>query len=303
MKQGMIFDIKPYAINDGPGIRIAIYFKGCPLNCEWCHNPESISPHVQKMFTQSKCIGCGECVTACPKNACRLDSKEGIITDPDLCKLCGKCAEVCPTGATEMSGKMISPGELVDRIRKETVFFDQSKGGVTFSGGEPLMQPEYLIKVLDECGKEGIHRAVDTSGFAKTEILLEVAKRTDLFLFDLKMMDPVKHKRYTGVSNEKILENLWVLSETGANINIRYPMIKGVNAGEDDIRKMAEYVASLPGERKEISILPFHNLAEMKHKKLGNAYELTGMAEPSEADQQRAINIFSEYGLQASIGG
>jgi len=299
----MIFDIKPYAINDGPGIRIAIYFKGCPLACKWCHNPESISPHVQKMFSQKKCIGCGECVKACPKNACKLDPLEGIITNPDLCKLCGKCAEACPTGASEMSGRIISPEDLVDRIKKESVFFDQSRGGVTFSGGEPLMQHEYLIKVLDECGREGIHRAVDTSGFAKTEILLEVAKRTDLFLYDLKMLDPEKHKKYTGVSNEKILENLQMLAETDARINIRYPMIKGLNAEEVDIRDMGKFIASLAGEKKEISILPFHNLAEMKHKKLGNKYEFTGMSEPSPEEQTKAIEIFKEYGLKASIGG
>ena len=202
-----------------------------------------------------------------------------------------------------MSGKMIDPEELVARIRKETVFFDQSKGGVTFSGGEPLMQHEYLIKVLDECGKEGIHRAVDTSGFAKTEILLETAKHTDLFLYDLKTLDPVKHKKFTGVSNEKILENLKILSESGAKINIRYPMIKGVNAEEDEIRDMGRFIAALPGEKKEISILPFHNLAEMKHKKLGNDFELSGMSEPSQEEQIRAIEIFSEYGLNASIGG
>jgi pyruvate formate lyase activating enzyme len=202
-----------------------------------------------------------------------------------------------------MSGRVISPEDLIKRIKKETVVFDQSGGGVTFSGGEPLQQAEYLIKVLDECGREGIHRAVDTSGFAKTEILLEVAKRTDLFLYDLKMMDPVKHKKYTGVSNEKILENLRILSETGANINIRYPMIKGVNADEEDIRELGKFISSLPGDKKEVSILPYHQLAEMKHKKLGNNIRLEGMSEPGKDEQERAIRIFAEYGVMASVGG
>jgi len=303
MKQGMIFDIKPYAINDGPGIRMAIYFKGCPLACEWCHNPESISPYVQKMFTLSRCIGCGECVKACPNNACYLDPEEGIITDPSLCELSGKCAEVCPTGATEMSGKKVDAEDIMKRIRKEIVFFDHSKGGVTFSGGEPLMQPDYLIELLDECGKEGIHRAVDTSGFAKTEILLEVGKRTDLFLYDLKMMDPLKHKKYTGVSNEKILENLRILSETGAKINIRYPMIKGLNDSIGELHEMGEFVASLPGEKKLISILPYHKLAEVKHRKLGNKVVLNGMSEPDGQEIAGAIDIFREYGLEATVGG
>ena len=302
MTQPLIFDIKRFAINDGPGIRVTIFLKGCLLSCDWCHNPESQSPIVQKMYSKSKCIGCGECVEACPENACEL-TPNGIITDPNACLLCGKCAEVCPTKATEMSGEALSVEEIMDAIEKERVFFEQSGGGVTFSGGEPLMHSGFLIKLLDECGARNIHRVVDTSGFSKKETLLEVAKRTDHFLFDLKMMDDEKHQKYTGVSNRQILENLEALSEAGASINIRIPLIKGVNDDDENIEQTAAFIAGLPGETKEINILPYHNIAAKKYEKLGGEYLENGMGEPAEERQQQIINKFKVFGLEAVIGG
>jgi len=302
MNKALIFDIKPYSINDGPGIRITIFLKGCPLSCAWCHNPEGISPHLQKLYTKSKCIGCGTCVENCPVNALQLTS-EGIITDTNLCDLCGICADVCPTKAMEMSGQQVTVEEIMKRIRRETVMMDHSEGGVTISGGEPMMQSDFLIELLDALGKEGIHRAVDTTGFSKTETLLEVAHRTDLFLYDLKMMDSVRHKKFTGVNNEKILANLIALSESGANINIRIPLIKGVNADEENIRQSAEFIASLPGERKLVSLLPYHNIAIHKYGKLGQEYEGGEMGEPTPVDIERSIRIFAEFGLEAAVGG
>jgi pyruvate formate lyase activating enzyme len=302
MNKALIFDIKPYSINDGPGIRITIFLKGCPLSCAWCHNPEGISPHLQKLYTKSKCIGCGTCVENCPVNALQLTS-EGIITDMNLCDLCGICADVCPTKAMEMSGQQVTVEEIMKRIRRETVMMDHSEGGVTISGGEPMMQSEFLIELLDALGKEGIHRAVDTTGFSKTETLLEVAGRTDLFLYDLKMMDSVRHKKFTGVNNEKILANLIALSESGANINIRIPLIKGVNADEENIRRSAEFIALLPGARKPVSLLPYHNIAIHKYGKLGQEYESGEMGEPTPVDIERSIRIFAEFGLEAAVGG
>ncbi|TSA32393.1 MAG: glycyl-radical enzyme activating protein [Porphyromonadaceae bacterium] len=298
----LIFDTKPYSINDGPGIRITIFLKGCPLSCAWCHNPEGISPRVQKLYSKAKCIGCGTCVENCPKGALTLTS-EGIKTDTYTCDLCGICADVCPAKATEMSGKPVTVEEVMKVIRRETVMMDQSEGGVTISGGEPMMQSDFLIELLDACGKEGIHRAVDTAGLSKTETLLEVAKRTDLFLYDLKMMDPERHKKFTGVTNDKILENLKILADTGANINIRIPLIKGVNADNGNIRQSAEFVASLPGEKKLVSLLPYHNVAIHKYDKLGQEYNNGEMEEPAVGDIEMAIRIFGEYGLIAAVGG
>jgi len=302
MNHPYIFDIKRYAINDGPGIRIVIFLKGCNLNCDWCHNPESISTESERMYSPAKCIQCGTCVMACPEKALTL-TPEGIITDDELCKMCGKCAEVCPTKAIEISGHPMSVTEIMNEIEKERVFFDQSGGGVTFSGGEPLLQSKILIELLDECSKRRIHTAVDTAGLANTEIILDVAKRTDLFLYDLKMMDSERHRKWVGVPNEKILENLKAVAATGAKIIIRIPLIGGVNDDAENMESTARFVAALSGEKKEVNLLPYHKIAQTKYQKLGRPDEFQLLEEPTKEAQLQAIAIFQEYGIKASIGG
>jgi len=298
----MVFDIKRYAINDGPGIRIVVFLKGCNLNCAWCHNPESISREKERMYAPARCIKCETCVLACPNKAIALTPEE-IVTDAELCTMCGKCAEVCPTKAIEISGRPMSVTEIMSEIEKERVFFDQSGGGVTFSGGEPLLQARFLIELLDECGHRGIHRAVDTAGLANTEIVLEVARRTDLFLYDLKMMNSDKHREWVGIPNEKILENLKVLAETGAKIIIRVPLIGGVNDDAENLEATARFVAQLSGEKKDVTLLPYHKIAQTKYQKLGRPEAFQLLEEPTTDSQLRAISIFREYGIKASIGG
>lgn len=300
--RALVFDVKRFAINDGPGIRITIFLKGCPLSCRWCHNPESISTSVQKMYSAGKCIGCGECVKICPMDACKL-TPEGIVTDTELCSACGLCAEVCPARASEMSGRYESVAELIKVIEKERPFFDQSGGGVTFSGGEPLLYPEFLNEILDACGELRIHRTVDTSGLTSTRTLLETAKRTELFLYDLKLMDSDKHKQWTGVGNRRILQNLQALAETGTDIQIRIPLIGGVNADEQNIEATARFVAALPGPRKQISLLPYHDVAEGKSVKLGKTYNAESMTTPDNSELERIIDQFAAHGLTASVGG
>jgi pyruvate formate lyase activating enzyme len=302
MQTGLIFDIKRYSINDGPGIRVTVFFKGCPLRCAWCHNPESFSPQVQKMYTASKCIGAMECIKVCPNNALTL-TKQGILTDAEACLLCGKCAEACPTKAIEMTGQIYSVDQLMEIIEKERLIFDQSEGGVTISGGEPLLQSDFLISLLDACGERGFHRSVDTSGITDTNRLLEVAKRTELFLYDLKLMDSKKHREFTGVNNEKILQNLMELAKTGANINIRIPFISGVNTDAENVERTAEFIAKLAGEKKVINLLPYHQIAAHKYKKLGDEYDPGIMNEPTIDEIDRALEIFAKYDLKVIIGG
>ena len=302
MSQSLIFDIKRYAINDGPGIRAVIFFKGCNLHCAWCHNPESISAKIEKMYAPAKCIICGSCVETCPENALTL-IPEGIITDPDLCKMCGKCAEVCPTKAIEMSGKVMSVPEIMEIIEKDRTFFDQSGGGVTFSGGEPLVHPQMLIELLDECRKRKIHTAVDTAGHAGSEILLEVARRTDLFLYDLKMMDSGLHLEWTSKGNENILRNLKTLAESGADIIIRIPLIGGINDTDENIESTAKFISELAGEKKTVHLLPYHAIAQNKYNKLGKSGDFEKLQEPGKETLKRAIARFKEYGIMASVGG
>jgi len=254
------------------------------------------------MYAPAKCIKCGTCVMACTEKAIKLTS-EGIVTDTELCKLCGRCAEACPTKAIEMSGKSYPIEEIMSEIDKERVFFDQSGGGVTFSGGEPFLHHKFLIELLDECGRWGIHRAVDTAGMINTEILLEVAKRTDLFLYDLKLMDSEKHQKWTGAPNSKILENLKVLAENGAKIIIRIPLIGGVNDDVENMTQTARYVSALAGEKKIVNLLPYHKIAQTKYGKLGRPDDFMILEEPDKKAQLRAIAVFNEFGIQASIGG
>jgi len=302
MSVGLIFDIKKYAINDGPGIRLTIFFKGCNLSCQWCHNPESLSPKVQKMYNASKCIGAAKCLDNCPNDALALTS-EGIVTNYDICNLCGKCAEVCPTKAFEMLGSSISISELMKKIDNEAIFFDQSGGGVTFSGGEPLMHSEYLLKALKECGKRMYHRVVDTTAFSNQETLLEVAKYTELFLIDLKVMDSKSHKNFTGVSNEKILSNITELAKTNCEIIFRMPLIKNVNTSKENIRSTALFMNSLDGNKSVINLLPYHNIAENKHLKLGDKSSFVKFETPNEQEISGIVGIFKSYGITTTVGG
>jgi len=302
MIQGTLFDIKQYAIHDGPGIRTTLFFKGCPLHCWWCHNPEGISPDRELTFKPNRCLDdCNLCLTSCPESA--LSKPDGRIrVDQDRCRVLGKCAEACPTEALEVVGQSWTVDEVMREIRKDRIFYERSGGGVTFSGGEPLQQAEFLTALLEECKKDGLHTVIDTSGHAPFGRLDSIRDKVDLFFYDLKHMDPEKHREMTGVSNELILDNLSRLSETGSRIQIRVPLVPGVNDKAGHTRRMADFLASLPGIR-DISLLPYHNMGSQKYKNLNVSYSDPDTEPPSKDTVAGIRKALEDQGFRVRIGG
>lgn len=300
----VLFDIKRYAIHDGPGIRTTLFLKGCPLRCVWCHNPESWSSAKQRLYKQVKCIGCSSCVDACPEGALKL-TPEGIRPTGRPCVLCGSCADACPALAMEICGREWPMDELMAEVEKERGVMENSGGGVTLSGGEPLLHPEYTLDLLEELGRRGFHRAVDTTLFASPATVRAVAEACDLFLVDLKVMDADAHRRYTGVSNEGILENLRLVASVGMPYFIRIPLIAEVNASEENIAATADFLRSLERPPVEVDLLPYHDIGKGKHERMGTVYnpEALSLSAPSKEEQERCVKQLTEAGLTVRIGG
>ena len=301
MTTGIIFDIKRYAIHDGPGIRTTVFLKGCPLLCWWCHNPEGLAESAQRFYNADRCIGCEACIDECPSQALTKDGT-GISTDPEVCTACFTCSQVCPSEATQKIGQEISVSDLVMKIEQDRLFYDESGGGVTFSGGEPLEQADFLLELLVECGRLGIHRVVDTSGYADPDQLLAVAEHTDLFLFDLKIIDSDRHRKYTGLPNEAILENLKLLAENGAKLDIRIPVIPGINTDEDNLRQIARFLMSQPGVQK-VHLLSYHSTARKKYRQLGMDFIPADICEPTKREINKLAVTLESLGVQVSSGG
>jgi glycyl-radical enzyme activating protein family len=242
-------------------------------------------------------------VAVCPENVLTLTKTDGIVTDFEKCILCGKCAEVCPAKAMEMSGRNYSEEEIMAAVLKETNLMDSSGGGVTFSGGEPLMYPEALKNLLIRCGREGIHRAIDTSGYVKSSVVEMILPHADLFLYDLKLMDMHAHRIWAGADNALILKNLRLISDKGKEYHIRIPLIEGVNTGEDNIMGTVAFLDTLKRKPAVIGLLPYHTIASKKYEKLGKTYDENSMSEPSKEKQAHILSVFTENGFNAVIGG
>jgi len=300
MGRGIIFDIKRFSVHDGPGIRTTIFFKGCPLSCWWCHNPESQSVRPELMLWPDRCIGCETCVKVCPNGAVSVVDNV-ILTDRNKCVVCGVCVDNCPATAREIVGREVSVEELLEEIEKDQTFYDESGGGVTVSGGEPFLQWEFLEELLQACTDREIHTAVDTSGYVDADVIARVSAVVDLFLYDLKLMDAERHRYYTGVSNEVILSNLKMLNSLGKRIFVRFPVVPGINDGEDNVRKMAEFVSTL-NSVEEVDVLPYHKGGEQKARRIGKRYLYSG-EQPSEEAVNGIVNLLQEYGLKVKIGG
>ncbi len=301
MISGVVFDIEKFSIHDGPGIRTTVFLKGCPLNCWWCHNPESQARARTRWFWERRCIGCGACVAACDRHAISLAGPTPV-TDDALCILCGECVDACHTEAREIVGRQMTVPEVVTEILKDVAFYDESGGGVTFSGGEPLLQAEFLEALLQRCRVEEIHTAVDTSGLAPWPALRRISRYVDLFLYDLKLMDEELHRRYTGVSNAPILANLRALVGQGSRVAVRVPVIPGINDGAANFAQMAAFLTSLPAV-PTVSLLPYHQAAVDKYARLGLPYPLAGLAAPSDDRLADLAGQLQALGLTVRIGG
>lgn len=307
--KSLIFDIKRYAINDGPGIRTTLFLKGCPLRCVWCHNPEGWSPRVQILYKKTKCIGCRSCVEVCQQHALQL-TPDGIRHAADQCALCGRCVEACPTTALEMCGKQWTMADLMEEIEKERIIMEDSHGGVTLCGGEPLMHADYTLELLQELGRRGFHRTVDTTLYASKDIVQRVADQCELFLVDLKLMDNVLHRRYTGVSNEPILENIRMLADMQKDFSIRIPLIDGINADAENMEATACFLDSLTppkagGWGRPVHLLPYHDVGKDKHRRMWGHYNPDNILMSSPTDERIAQcrQLLEAHGLQVVIGG
>ena len=255
MNKAIFFDIQRNSFVDGPGIRTTVFFKGCNLKCAWCHNPESQSAKPQMMFYKDKCTGCGKCKSVCPYHL-------------EQCELCGKCTLYCPVDARMVCGKEHTADEVLKEVLKDKAFYETSGGGVTFSGGECMLQIDFLVEILKKCKENGIHTAVDTAGHIPFESFEKILPYTDLFLYDIKIFDSQKHKQYVGVSNELILENLKKLFERKAKLWIRIPIIPDVNDSIEEIQKIKDFLKTI-GTAEKIELLPYHAMGENKYRAIG----------------------------------
>lgn len=301
MENALISNIQRFSTKDGPGIRTTVFFKGCPLKCKWCHNPETHSVHHEIMYNQENCTLCGRCAAACPEGAIKIENSL-VLTDSEKCTFCGNCTDACYYSAREISGKSLSFDHIVSVIEKDAPFYSESGGGVTFSGGECTMFPKLLTGLLRFCKERRIHTAVDTAGIAPFEVFESILPYTDLFLYDIKAYSSDLHESLTGAPNHLIWENLEKLSARGANINLRLPVIEGCNADLSDIRKTAEKAAALGV--KKVNILPYHDMGKYKYTKLGKCYDGDSMSTPTNQKLEQIKEIFKNEGFtDVKIGG
>lgn len=290
MTKGTIFSVKRFAVHDGDGIRTTVHFKGCPLRCVWCHNPEGLSIKKQLSFYEHKCVQCGACAAVCDCHVLK-DGTHSI--NREKCTVCGKCQAVCPKEALAVQGEEITVEELMPRLLEDKIFYDTSGGGVTLSGGECLMQNDFLEELLMALKAAGIHTAVDTSGFAPRSVLARILPYTDIFLYDIKAASSEVHKKCTGQGNEIILDNLRFIDDAGAKTEVRIPLVPGYNDGE--IADIAKILLSLKG-LSAVRVLPYHNLAGSKYESLGAENAMPEKC-PEADELEGAKKILRDHGL------
>ena len=303
-RKAFIFNKQKYNMYDGPGVRTLVFFKGCPLRCKWCSNPEGLERKYQIMFKPTTCVSCGSCVPVCPQKIHSISSSGEHIIDRSIdCIGCGQCVEACIPDALKVAGEQVPISELLEYVEQDRAFYDQSGGGVTLGGGEVTSQPEAAINLLQACKQEGLHTAIETCGYTKKETILRFAEYVDLFLFDLKHIDPDRHFELTGVRNEMILENLEELVMKRNHVKVRMPMLKGINDSEAEIRGVIEFLKPFREFKnfEGIDLLPYHKLGVNKYVQLGMDYPIEGDPSLDDADLDRIEGWIREYDFPVSV--
>ena len=303
-RKAFIFNKQKYNMYDGPGVRTLVFFKGCPLRCKWCSNPEGLERKYQIMFKPTTCVSCGSCVPVCPQKIHSISSSGEHIIDRSIdCIGCGQCVEACIPEALKVAGEQVPISELLEYVEQDRAFYDQSGGGVTLGGGEVTSQPEAAINLLQACKQEGLHTAIETCGYTKKETILRFAEYVDLFLFDLKHIDPDRHFELTGVRNEMILENLEELIMKRNHVKVRMPMLKGINDSEAEIRGVIKFLKPFREFKnfEGIDLLPYHKLGVNKYVQLGMDYPIEGDPSLDDADLDRIEGWIREYDFPVSV--
>ena len=301
--EGLVFDIDRFATHDGPGIRMTVFLKGCPLSCAWCHSPESQNQRPELVYFADKCIGCWSCITACPEQALSPHRSQGKIEiDKTRCTHCGVCTEACCTNALQQMGRWMTVQELIALGLRDKIFYDLSCGGVTLTGGEITLQHEFSINFTRAARKQEIHTAIETSGYSPWEVLREIACDADLILYDLKVMDPKMHRRYIGTDNHLILENLERLKKSfpQKTIQVRIPLIPGVSDSEENVRETAKFMKKLG--LFHLALLPYNESASAKYQWLGRAYSLHTLKTQSPVKLDELKEVASALGLKVETG-
>ncbi|UCF97781.1 MAG: glycyl-radical enzyme activating protein [Spirochaetaceae bacterium] len=298
--QGLVFDIQRFSIHDGPGIRTLVFMKGCPLRCSWCSNPESQQAKPEIMYFEEKCIHCGACLEACPYGEV-LEENWPVATE--LCYGCGSCVEVCYAEARKLVGRWYTVEQVSDIVERDRVFYEESGGGMTVGGGEPMFQAAFVAGLLQTCRRRGIHTAIETCGFTPWKTMSKVLEHTDLLLMDIKHMDSQTHKKHTGVGNERILENARKAADVVGEMVVRLPLIPDFNDGHENIRALGRFVAEQLPAVQRIDVLPYHSTGESKSKRLGRPYTLPGLKPQSREKVDAVEQILQSYGIKIRIGG